>query len=525
MRMIKFSKLLDDLLLNSSKKKKIKILKDYFNSLETNEKELALSILSKNFSTKLIKTNDIKIMIKRKISEDLFSYSYDYVGDLAETFSLLWPKSKEKKTISFFCFMKSIEKYNNKESLINFLEKTFDNISSNEIYAIIKILTGGLRVGVSEGILKECLFEQGVRNKFEIEEYWHAFSPSFKNFFCWLNGEALPNDINEKELFHSFMLSDTFDENLITKLNIKDYVCEFKWDGIRAQIVVSNFGKIYSRNGEDITNSFPELNITSNKVSVIDGELVVKKNGKILSFNDLQKRIGRKKVNSRILDEYPVHFLAYDILFMQDSDCRNLNLSSRKKKLESLLKILNVSNISFSPLINFNSWNDLKNLRNKSLNNHIEGIMLKKKNSLYVKGRPKGCWYKWKRNPFFIDFIIMYAQRGHGKRSSFYSDFTFGCWTDNSFKNLVPVGKAYSGFTNEELKDLDRWVRSNTLERFGPVRSVKSSLVVEIAFDNINFSTRHKSGVALRFPRFSRIRWDKPPNEVCVLNDIKKLIN
>ena len=182
------------------------------------------------------------------------------------------------------------------------------------------------------------------------------------------------------------MLSDTFDENLITKLNIKDYVCEFKWDGIRAQIVVSNFGKIYSRNGEDITNSFPELNITSNKVSVIDGELVVKKNGKILSFNDLQKRIGRKKVNSKILDEYPVHFLAYDILFMNDSDCRNLNLSSRKKKkLESLLKILNVSNISFSPLINFNSWNDLKNLRNKSLNNHIEGIMLKKKIAFMLK--------------------------------------------------------------------------------------------------------------------------------------------
>jgi len=151
--------------------------------------------------------------------------------------------------------------------------------------------------------------------------------------------------------------------------------------------------------------------------------------------------------------------------------------------------------------------------------------MLKNKNSFYVRGRPKGCWYKWKRNPFFIDFVIMYAQRGHGKRSSFYSDFTFGCWTDNSLKNLVPVGKAYSGFTNEELKNLDKWVRSNTLERFGPVRSVKSNLVVEIAFDNINFSTRHKSGVALRFPRFSRIRWDKPPNEVCVLNDIKKLIN
>ncbi len=377
--MIKFSKLLDDLLLNPSKKKKIKILINYFSSLEKTEKEFALSILSKNFSIKLIKPNDIKIMIKRKISEELFSYSYDYVGDLAETFSLLWPKSKEQKPISFVFFMKSIAKYDNKKSFISFLEKTFDNISSNEIYAIIKILTGGLRVGVSEGILKECLVEQGVRNKFEIEEYWYAFSSSFKNFFCWLSGGKLPDNINKKELFHSFMLSDTFDENQITKLNIKDYLCEFKWDGIRAQIVVSNSGKIYSRNGEDITNSFPELNIKSNKVSVIDGELVVKKNGKILSFNDLQKRIGRKKVSSRIIDQFPVHFLAYDILFMNDFDCRNLNLSSRKKKLESLLKILNVSNISLSPLINFNSWNDLKNLRNKSLNNHIEGIMLKKK--------------------------------------------------------------------------------------------------------------------------------------------------
>ena len=525
MKMIKFSKFLDDLLLNPSTKKKIKIIIDYFISLETTEKELALSILSKNFSTRFVKPNDIKAMIKRKISDELFSYSYDYVGDLAETFSLLWPKKKEKKKISFLFFMKSINKYNNKESLLNFLERTFDNTSSNEIYAIIKILTGGLRVGVSEGILKECLVELGVRDKFEIEEHWHAFSPSFKNFFSWLNGESLPEGINKKELFHSFMLSDTFDENLFKKINIRDYLCEFKWDGIRAQLVLSNSCKIYSRNGEDITNSFPDLNIKNSKVSVIDGELVVKKNGNILSFNDLQKRIGRKKVSSNIIEQYPIHFIAYDILFINDFDCRNLDLANRKIKLESLLKSLKVSNISLSPLINFNSWNDLKNIRNKSLNNHIEGIMLKKKNSPYLRGRPKGCWYKWKRNPFFIDFIIMYAQRGHGKRSSFYSDFTFGCWTDNSFKNLVPVGKAYSGFTNEELKNLDKWVRTNTLERFGPVRSVKSGLVVEIAFDNINFSTRHKSGVALRFPRFSRIRWDKPTNEVCVLNDIKKLIN
>ena len=176
-------------------------------------------------------------------------------------------------------------------------------------------------------------------------------------------------------------------------------------------------------------------------------------------------------------------------------------------------------------MIDFVSWNDLKSIKENSLSNHIEGIMLKNKNSIYKSGRPTLCWYKWKRDPFLEDLIIMYAQRGHGKRSSFYSDFTFGCWTDNKAKTLVPIGKAYSGFTNDELKKLDKWVRDNTIERFGPVRSVKPGLVVEIAFDNLNFSNRHKSGVALRFPRIHRIRWDKPIEEVCVLDDIKKLIN
>ena len=226
-----------------------------------------------------------------------------------------------------------------------------------------------------------------------------------------------------------------------------------------------------------------------------------------------------------MLQSYPIHLIAYDILFLDNLDCRHLKLKERRKKLESFITLLNIPNISISPLILFKTLNDLKSIRDNSLNNHIEGIVLKNKNSEYIKGRPKKCWYKWKRNPFIIDFVIMYAQRGHGKRSSFYSDFTFGCWEDGALKKLVPVGKAYSGFTNEELKLLDKWVRNNTSERFGPVRSVKVGLVVEIAFDNINFSTRHKSGVALRFPRFSRIRWDKPHHEVCTLSEIKSLIN
>ena len=525
--MIKFSNLLDSLLLNSSKKKKIKILSDYFNSQTQKNKIWALSILSNSFASKLIKVRDIKELIKEKIDEEMFLYSYDYVGDLAETVSLLWPRNKIKKldSYSLSSFMNDLKKQKSKDDLIIFLENCFNSSSPDEIYTIIKILLGGLRVGVSNELLKESLSKIGIRTKEEIEENWYGFSFPYYGFFEWLEGEDLPEKFNNKNLFHSFMLSNPFDENLVNKINIEDYRCEYKWDGIRAQITISSSGKIYSRNGEDISNSFPELKIKSNKVSVLDGELVVKKGNIIFSFNELQKRIGRKKVSRKTLSELPVHFICYDILFYNDLDIRKLSFEKRRNFLSKYIQELNHPNISISSLINFNSWNDLRSIREKSQNNHIEGIMLKNKNSIYKRGRPTFCWYKWKRDPFLEDLIIMYAQRGHGKRSSFYSDFTFGCWVDNKFKSLVPIGKAYSGFTNDELKKLDKWVRDNTLERFGPVRSVKPGLVVEIAFDNLNFSNRHKSGVALRFPRFNRIRWDKPIEEVCLLDDIKKLIN
>jgi DNA ligase-1 len=197
----------------------------------------------------------------------------------------------------------------------------------------------------------------------------------------------------------------------------------------------------------------------------------------------------------------------------------------RKELLNKFFSHFSSPYYSLSPIIPFSNWKSLELIKSNSLNNHIEGLMIKRSSSLYEKGRVSNSWYKWKRKPFIIDFILIYAQRGHGKRSSFYSDFTFGCWVDNNFKKLVPIGKAYSGFTNDELDKLDRWVRSNTVEKFGPVRALKPGLVIEVAFDNINFSERHKSGVALRFPRFNRIRWDKPIEDVCILEDIESLIN
>ena len=519
-----FADLLENLLLTSSKKKKIDLLTNYFQKSEKRDKGWTFLILTTGIKKKYFNTKDLKELVIKRVGETLFKYSYDYVGDLAETISLLWkPKHKNKLDFKLYEFMEFLSSVTNKELLKIKLETTLDNSTEKQRFCFLKILTGGLRVGVSNALIKEALVKYGRRELVDIEELWHGFRPPYEDFFSWLDGQNLPKYINKRNLFNSFMLANNFKIEDFLNRKIEDFISEFKWDGIRAQLIVSKNGRIFSRNGEDITNSFPDINVDYDDYFVVDGEIVIKKNNKILSFNDLQKRIGRKSLTNKLLNDYPAHFIAYDILFYKKIDCRPLKLIERKQYLKKFAEINN--QITFSESINFSTWKQLEDIRENSLNNHIEGVIVKNKNSIYKKGRVVEGWYKWKRRPFSMDFIIMYAQRGHGKRSSFYSDFTFGCWTNKKFKELVPIGKAYSGYSNEELKKLDIWIRNNTLQRFGPVRSVKAGLVIEVAFDNINYSTRHKSGVALRFPRFSRIRWDKPLSDVCILKDVKDLIN
>ena len=524
--MNEFYELLNNLLLTSSTKRKVNLIKIYFDKSEIDEKAWAFAILSNRLNRKYLTSSDLKELVKIKIDEELFKYSYDYVGDLAETISLLWKNdNKEIKNFKLSKFMISLKNIQNKTELKNYINQILNQSSENQRYCILKILTGCLRVGVSNGLIKEALIKYGSRSSDEIDQLWYGFRSPFNDLFNWLDGEKLPSYIDKKKLFHSFMLANNFKYEDFKKEDCNQFLAEFKWDGIRAQIIFSKDGKIFSRNGDDITQSFPDINTYENNYFILDGELVVKKDNKILSFNELQKRIGRKIPSKKLIQEYPVHFISYDILNYKGRDLKSLKLLERKHFLKKFINYKKLSNISFSDLINFSNWDDLKNIRENSFSNHIEGVIIKNKSSIYQKGRVINGWYKWKRNPFSIDLIIMYAQRGHGKRSSFYSDFTLGCWVDNNSNKLVPITKAYSGYSNDELKKLDFWIRGNTLERFGPVRSVKPGLVVEISFDNINHSSRHKSGVALRFPRFSRIRWDKPISEVSVLKDIKNLIN
>ncbi|MEL6475538.1 MAG: cisplatin damage response ATP-dependent DNA ligase, partial [Pseudomonadota bacterium] len=273
--------------------------------------------------------------------------------------------------------------------------------------------------------------------------------------------------------------------------------------------------------GDEISAAFPDVIETMVWSGAVDGELLVVQNGEVKSFADLQRRLGRKAVSAKMLSDTPAHLRLYDILHDGQEDTRDLPYTARRARLETWLERNQPARTSFSATVPFETWSELAKLRDTARDAGEEGLMLKRLDSPYLAGRPVGPWFKWKRDPLNADCVILYAQRGHGKRSSFYSDYTFAAWRDD---DLVPVGKAYSGFSDEELKQLDRWVRNNTIDRYGPVRAVKPELVVEVAFDAVQPSTRHKSGIAMRFPRIKRIRWDKPAEEADRLETLQALI-
>ena len=318
------------------------------------------------------------------------------------------------------------------------------------------------------------------------------------------------------------MLAQPLDEAELDRLDPAAYRAEWKWDGIRAQFVGrGGERRLYSRSGDDIGAAFPDLLAVLNEEVVLDGELLVLRDGAVAPFNDLQQRLNRKLATPKLMAEYPAWLRLYDMLEGAGEDLRARPFDERRRRLETWYRAKPRPQLDISPLLPFADWDALRRLREGAREAGIEGLMLKRGDSPYVSGRPKGPWFKWKRDALTVDAVLMYAQRGHGKRSSFYSDYTFGVWSDGG---LVPVGKAYFGFTDEELRRLDRWVRDHTVERFGPVRAVAPLLVLEIAFDAIQRSTRHKSGLAMRFPRVHRIRWEKPAAEADRLPSLEKLV-
>jgi DNA ligase-1 len=392
---------------------------------------------------------------------------------------------------------------------------------------LLKLLTGALRVGVSARLAKTALAEMAGKPVSEIEEIWHAIAPPYLSLFRWLEGQAERPDVSQAPVFRPLMLAHPLEDADWEALDLAEYAVEWKWDGIRVQVTTGRGeARIYSRAGDDISRAFPDVLAGFNFDAVLDGELLIKRGTEVAPFNDLQQRLNRKAVTRQLLSDFPAHVRFYDALEIDREDLRSLPFIERRARLEAWHARTRAPRADVSDLLQPKSKEELMRLWRETRGMSIEGLMLKRRASPYIAGRPKGHWYKWKREPLTLDCVLMYAQRGSGKRSSFYSDYTFGAWTEGAdgADELVPVGKAYSGFTDAELVRLDRWVRNNTVQSFGPVRAVQPALVVEVAFDAVQPSARHKSGVAMRFPRIHRIRWDKPAHEADRLETLFRLI-
>jgi len=531
-----FAELLDRLSLTASRNAKLTLVRDYLRETPDPDRGWALAALTGELTFDAAKPAFIRKAVEERMDPQLFWWSYDYVGDLAETVALVWPvrpgANREPELSEVVEGLRTAGRAEVQRLIEGWLDAMRD---PRERWALLKLMTRELRVGLSARLAKQAAADIGPVPVAEVEELWHALHPPYEDLFAWLEGRSERPSSENPGRFRPAMLAQAIDEAVdFAKLDPADYAAEWKWDGIRVQAVnEGGVRRLYTRTGDDISRSFPDVVDALSAEGVIDGELLVMRGGKVASFADLQQRLNRKTVDAKALAAFPAGVRAYDILAEGAEDTRPLPFAERRKRLEAFVAKEQSPRIDLSPLQPFATWTELAALRADPPAGDpqiAEGLMLKRLDSIYEAGRPKGPWFKWKRDPYLIDAVLMYAQRGHGKRSSFYSDYTFGVWTlgEGGQRMLTPVGKAYFGFTDEELKAIDKYVRDHTVERFGPVRSVRAEpqagLVFEVAFEGLQRSTRHKSGVAMRFPRISRIRWDKPPGEADELSALERML-
>ncbi|MCF3974305.1 cisplatin damage response ATP-dependent DNA ligase [Paracoccus salsus] len=512
-----FAYLLERLAFTQSRNAKLQLLRHYLAATPDPDRGYGLAALTGDLKLRAVTPSLLRGLTAKRVDEQLFALSYDFVGDLAETIALLWDAEGDEDVP----LHQAVEllAQTGKAGLPVAIAGMLDRLGPSQRLAFLKLATGNMRVGLSARMARIALAEMGDPELADIEEIWHGLAPPYQPLFDWIEGGPRPEQA-AKAPFRPVMLSTAADLDQLRAFDPADYAAEWKWDGIRVQAI--NDGgvrRLYSRTGEDIGNSFPDVLEALNFDGAADGELLVRRGDDVAVFGDLQKRLNRKTISRAMLESHPAGLRLYDLMIWQGRDLRGLPFRERRAVLDDA--DFGSDRIDVSPVLDFATWDDLAALRADPPSRVIEGVMLKRRDSPYVGGRPRGPWFKWKRDPKVIDAVMLYAQRGHGKRSGFYSDFTFGLWDD---EQLVPVGKAYFGFTDEELRELDRFVRNNTVERFGPVRAVAPKLVLEVAFEGLNESGRHKSGIAMRFPRISRIRWDKPAAEADQLETLKDML-
>jgi DNA ligase-1 len=450
-----------------------------------------------------------------RIPEWLFEECYHAVGDLAETMALILPQTSNDNDdpLSIWIEQRLIPlRAMSSEQQQTALDQAWQTLSTQQRFVMHKLITGAFRVGVSGRLVTRSLAElSGIPVEVIAHRMMGDWRPSGEFFEALLAADTGDAELGRP---YPFFLAHPLAETIEQLGPLDQWQVEWKWDGIRAQLIRRAGQTFVWSRGEDLMNSrFPEVEEVATHLpdgTVLDGEILAWNDEGVMPFASLQKRIGRKNLTRRILDDVPVAFVAFDLIEHRGQDIRGFPLAKRRSLLEQVLQGLGSASIRCSPLVSGEDWARIAAIRETSRDHRTEGLMLKSKTSAYGVGRPRGDWWKWKIDPYTLDAVLVYAQPGSGRRASLFTDYTFALWKENQ---LVPFAKAYSGLTDAEIQEVDAFVRQNTIERFGPVRSVRPELVFELAFENIQRSTRHKSGIAVRFPRISRWRRDKRPQD------------
>jgi len=507
---------------------KVKALKQYLTQATDEDKVWAIALFTHRRPKRAVNASQLRTWAAELANLPLwlFEETYSVVGDLAETVSLVIPNfvlANEKSLTHWIEYLISLQGLNDDDKKNSIID-SWKSMPQQERFVFTKLITGGFRVGVSQNLLVKSIAElyniEPAKITHRLMGNWNPNSTTFQKLIL---EEDLNEDLSKP---YPFCLAHPVDKSGEELGDLNDWIIEWKWDGIRAQLIKreDNFF-IWSRGEELVTDKYPELHELLNKLpngTVLDGEIIPFKDGKPLPFGILQTRIGRKTVSKKLIQNAPVAFMAYDLLEFEGKDLRSENTLYRRTHLEHLdLQLLKVELWNLSKSIEAENWEELSLLHKEARSHMAEGFMLKNKDAIYHTGRKRGDWWKWKIAPLTIDGVLLYAQKGHGRRANLYTDYTLAVW-DN--EQLIPFAKAYSGLTDAEIRKVDQYVKKNTLEKFGPVRTVTPALVFEIGFEGIQESKRHKSGIALRFPRILRWRHDKKVNEANTLKELQELL-
>ena len=507
---------------------KLSALSEYFSSANDKDKVWVIAIFSGRRPRRIVNSTQLFTWCNEMLNLPgwLMAECYHVVGDLGETIALLLPeRTNFHASFPLHYYLETFLRIEKDDESIRkqFIIDAWSSMTQIERFVFNKLITGSFRIGVSQKMMVNALAKtvqlEASVIAHRISGNWDPSSTSFDEI---LSQDSVTVDHSKP---YPFYLAYALEDEPATLGQANEWQAEWKWDGIRGQIIKRNNELfVWSRGEELMTDKFPEYHALKNILPnglALDGEIMPYHNNLPLSFNVLQTRIGRKNVTKKQLQEAPVAFFCYDVLEYEGADWRERPLSERRALIEKLILEVNNEALKLSPAVEFSSWQELAEIRAGSRDMNAEGIMLKRKSSIYQVGRKRGDWWKWKIDPLTIDAVMIYAAKGSGRRSNLYTDYTFAV---KDGEKLVPFAKAYSGLTDKEFAQVDAFVKRNSLEKFGPVRTVKPELVFEIAFEGIAASNRHKSGVALRFPRMNRWRKDKKPEEINTLEDLKKML-